>query len=296
MSEPSPTITLFALTRPVLAELLAPESAHILPRIADRLDASADALILGADLVPRPGTEAAEAHSEVGIDPTIAAITLAQVTRHVGLIVAAAPQRDHPYNLARRLASIDHASRGRVGVFLGSRDPSAAPGSPWTNAPAAEAVADTVTVLRELWRSFPIDVVIGDRESGVFAESHRILAVDHHGAFDVTGPLQVPSSPQLWPPVLIWSGDAETELAAATADLTVGTDDPRYVIHWPADLTEAEQILAADSSRSNDARTGSTLRTRLGLPPAAPSVGGRPVFPNPDEQPVAAEKVGPHGR
>jgi alkanesulfonate monooxygenase SsuD/methylene tetrahydromethanopterin reductase-like flavin-dependent oxidoreductase (luciferase family) len=275
-------LTVLALTRPLLAELLEPGHADRLSRIAGLLDESVDAVVLGADLVAperAPGPS-----NTVGVDPTIAAITLAHLTTHVGLIVAAAPHRDHPYNLARRLASIDHASRGRVGLLIGSNDSIAPDGSPWTTSEPGDAAADAVTAIRELWRSFPIDAVVGDREAGLFAESHRIVAVDHRGAFNVTGPLQVPWGPQIWPPVLAWPGVAGP--AALAADIVVTEHDSRFTLHWPTHLGDLGELFA--DHRSTVVHRGTTLRERLGLNAASPPTRGRAVFPDPAAQSPAS--------
>lgn len=290
-----PKLSLVALSRSVLAELLAPDARDRLSRIAGRLDASVDAIVLGADAAP--WHVVADTDVEPGIDTTIAAITLAHITEHVGLIVVVAPQRDHPYNLARRLASIDHASRGRTGVFITSNDPVAPPGSPWTTAPPDDAAADAVVVLRKLWGSYPIDSVVADSTTGVFTESHRIVAVDHRGPFNVTGPLQVPSSPQLHIPVLTWADEPESRQLADVADVVVSAGDPRFDIVWPADVAALERVLAGGPTGSH---TDGHLRERLGLPSVSLSAFGRQVFPDPDDHvsaaDSAAQKVGTHGR
>jgi alkanesulfonate monooxygenase SsuD/methylene tetrahydromethanopterin reductase-like flavin-dependent oxidoreductase (luciferase family) len=273
-------LTVLALTRPLLAELLEPGDAERLHRIARSLDQSVDAVVLGVDLVT------AERSRAGGIDPTIAAITLAHLTTAVGLIVAAAPQRDHPYNLARRLASIDHASAGRAGLLIATRDRGAPADSPWTTSESGDAAADAVTAIRELLRSFPIDAVVGDRESGVFAESHRILAVDHRGAFEVTGPLQVPWIPQVWPPILAWAGAVGP--VALVADIVLAEQDPRFTVYQPAHLAELEEFLSMQ--RPTVTRSGTTLRERLGLAPANPPTRGRAVFPDPSA-PSPARRV-----
>lgn len=267
---------LVAVTRSTLARLLDRDGAAALSWVAERLDAVADAVILGVDLVDPDGGDGA------GVDPSIAAITLAHHTRRVGLVVAAAPQRDHPYNLARRIATIDHASAGRAGLLIGGRDDRAAVGSPWTDADPSTAAADAVVAIRELWRSFPVDAIVGDRRSGVFAESHRIVAVDHRGAFDVAGPLQVPWSPQVWPPVLAWSGGSATPLASV-ADLVVGPAEPGVVLHQVAEAAELTDLLAGAPEL---APVGSRLlRARLRLAPADPPTHGRQVFPDPAPAP-----------
>lgn len=274
----APPPVLVAVTRSTLAELLAPDGAAELPRLAERLDAVADALILGTDLLHE--TSAADADSE-GVDPTIAAITLAHHTRSVGLIVAAVPQRDHPYNLARRLASLDHASGGRAGLFIGIEDRQATAGSPWTQADSVVAAADAVTAIRALWRSFPIDAIVGDRQSGLFTESHRIVAIDHRGAFDVAGPLQVPWSPQIWPPVLAWSAEAGGSALTRVADVAVGPENTHVVLHHVGSLAELQRLLSTATELGASPGAPTSLRTRFGLAPADPPTHGRQVYPDP---------------
>jgi len=274
-TSPEPVVWL-ALTRAVLAELLAPGRRDTLERVATGLDRGVDAVVLGADV----GTRHGDQQHAPGIDPSIAAIALAHRTARVGVVVAASPRRDHPYNVARRLASIDHASAGRAGLLVGVDDAAAAPGSPWTAAGADVAAADAVTAVRELWRSFPVDTIVADQDRGVFAESHRILAVDHTGpAYSVSGPLQVPWSPQVWPPVVAWRSTGEGSPLAAVVDLLLD-DDPSDGIHRPGDVAELSAWL--DAAPPVTGRT-TTLRSRLGLAPARPPTTGRPAFDRPAE-------------
>jgi alkanesulfonate monooxygenase SsuD/methylene tetrahydromethanopterin reductase-like flavin-dependent oxidoreductase (luciferase family) len=287
-------LVLVALSRPTLADLLDPGRATELPHISDQLDSTADALILGSDLVLE--TEPSTSVAPAGIDPTIAAITLAHHTHRVGLIVAAAPHRDHPYNLARRLASIDHASAGRAGLFIGSIDRQATAGSPWTQADPVAAAADAVVALRALWRSFPVDVIIADRDTGVFAESHRILAIDHRGAFDIDGPLQVPWSPQIWPPVLAWSDGAGGSALEQVADVVVGPSSAELTLHAVRDLAELRELLSAAPKLTPSAEDRFPLRARFGLAPADPPAGGRAAFPDPSNSSEEDQKVISHAR
>ncbi|ONH35448.1 MULTISPECIES: LLM class flavin-dependent oxidoreductase [Protofrankia] len=179
-------LVLVVLDRAVLAELLGPRAASRLPHFGERLDAAADAVLLGADPLPAPGP--AEADGGVGVDPSVAATVLSHHTRRTGLVVAATVRRDHPYNLARRLTSIDHASGGRIGLLIDPEDPLTPAGSPWTSAEPVAAAADAVVAIRELWRSWPVESVTLDRTAREFTQSQRIVAVDHRGAFDIAGP------------------------------------------------------------------------------------------------------------
>ncbi len=44
------------------------------------------------------------------LEPTITLATIAAATRHIGLIATASSTYNEPYNIARRFASLDHAS------------------------------------------------------------------------------------------------------------------------------------------------------------------------------------------
>ncbi|MCC3313854.1 LLM class flavin-dependent oxidoreductase [Nocardia africana] len=242
----------------------------------------------------------------VRFDPSVAAAVLARHTRSVGLVVAAAPLRDHPYNLARRLGSIDHASGGRVGWLVLLGDPAAADGrSVWTSAPRGDVPADAVRAVRELWESWPADAVVDDRERGVFAESARIRYVDHAGAHSITGPLNIPEPPQVKPPVFAESPvPGEYRDLAGLADVVfapAGTAVRGPVLRWAAaeapvspaaeaagvviagEGTPAAIVAAAARHVTASAvpPAGTTLRARLGLPapdPVLPS-NARSAFP-----------------
>jgi alkanesulfonate monooxygenase SsuD/methylene tetrahydromethanopterin reductase-like flavin-dependent oxidoreductase (luciferase family) len=49
------------------------------------------------------------------LEPTVLLTALAGATSRIGLIATASTSYNHPYNLARRFASLDHVSGGRAG-------------------------------------------------------------------------------------------------------------------------------------------------------------------------------------
>ena len=53
--------------------------------------------------------------SFTSMEPTIVLATVAAATRHVGLIGTVSTTYNEPYNIARRFATLDHASGGRSG-------------------------------------------------------------------------------------------------------------------------------------------------------------------------------------
>lgn len=243
-------------------------------------------------------------------DASVAGALLAQHTASVGLVIAAAPLRDHPYNLARRISSLDHISRGRAGWLITSADPAATRGSVWTGdgADTTAVLADAVTVARKLWESWPDDSIIGDVDNAVYADSERIVHVDHVGVHEVAGPLNVLEPPQSQVPVF-WqsSGGSGADVVAELADVVLSPDGdaagrlvldirrlesgtPEHrdtaagTVVWGGG-TAAEVVAAAAEyvDAAAPVPTGASLRDRLGLPAPRPTLVGslRSAFPPP---------------
>lgn len=194
-----------------------------LPRL---LDASGAAYaVLGADRAARTG--------EPSASPTVVGTFLARRTTGVGIVVAASPQRDHPYNAARRVASLDHVSGGRAGLLALRRDRSLELGiggrSTWAPGELTAAhLADALTATRKLWRTWPLESLDSDPEVALAA---RLPFADHTGVFATKGPLNVPTTPQ-GEPVVFWPASPagplsqdEVELAAVSADVIIVDDD-----------------------------------------------------------------------
>jgi len=75
-------------------------------------------------------TDRIEYRSFMSMEPTIVLATIAASTEHIGLIATASTTYNEPYNIARRFATLDHASGGRSGwnavTILASRSRQAA--------------------------------------------------------------------------------------------------------------------------------------------------------------------------
>nr|WP_055501170.1 NtaA/DmoA family FMN-dependent monooxygenase [Nonomuraea pusilla] len=151
---------------------------------------------------------------------------LAAVTRRLGLAGTVNTTFNEPYELARRLATLDHLSEGRAAwnvvttsdAFTGENFRR---GGFLDRADRYKRAAEFVRLSRELWDSWSPDAVAADQEAGVFVRHGGIGAVEHHGEhFTVTGRFTVPRSPQ-GRPVIIQAGDSDEgrEFAAATADV-----------------------------------------------------------------------------
>ncbi|MFF5304401.1 NtaA/DmoA family FMN-dependent monooxygenase [Streptomyces sp. NPDC013161] len=137
---------------------------------------------------------------------------LAAVTSRIGLAATVNATFNEPYELARRLATLDHLSAGRAAwnvvtssdAFTGENFRR---GGYLDRADRYTRAAEFVDVARELWDSWTPDGV-----SRPFA---------HRGQhFDIAGEFTVPRSPQ-GHPVVIQAGDSGEgrEFAARTADV-----------------------------------------------------------------------------
>lgn len=137
---------------------------------------------------------------------------LAAVTERLGLAATVNATFNEPYELARRLATLDHLSGGRAGwnvvtssdAFTGENFRR---GGFLDRADRYTRAAEFVATARELWDSWTPDGL-----SRPFAHRGR--------HFDIAGEFTVPRSPQ-GHPVVIQAGDSDEgrEFAAAAADV-----------------------------------------------------------------------------
>jgi hypothetical protein len=282
---PAPYVAL-GLAGPHLVELTG--SSELLARW-DALPAAFT--VLGIDRVDGSPPAA------VTLDSSAVGAILAARTTSGRFLVVASPQRDHPYNLARRAASLGHLSRGRSGLLVGVRDAYAPAPSAW-GAPLTAATAhDAARAVRALEQSWPYNSIVGDCETGILVRSNEIVHVDLGGAFPSAGPLNAPE-PATGASVIAWAAAVPAESApidliigGAVVVIPLGVQPPRDVtgvLLRPAPgqtvdglLTGAERLLA-DGFRPVG---GGSLRAALGLAAPPRRANGRAAFPVPQPNP-----------
>lgn len=188
------------------------------------------------------------------LEPTVLLAALSTATTHIGLIGTASTTYSDPYNLARRFASLDHISHGRVAWNIVTSSDAAASHNFGLNGPLAhttryERAAEFVNVVKALWHSWEADALVGDKATGRFADPAKIHAIDHKGTFlDVRGPLNVPRTPQ-GRPLLVQaggSGDGRA-LAARHADAVFSASQSlEEAIAYAHDLRQRAQTFGRD--------------------------------------------------
>ena len=166
-------------------------------------------------LADSPGLTSSGAFRPPGqLEPLTLLTALSQHTSRIGLIATVSSTYNEPYNLARRLASVDHVSGGRAGWnIVTSATPQEAANFGLDNRldhSSRYARADEfLDVAKALWDSWETDAVLGDKPSGRYSDLSRLHTIDHHGDhFTVAGPLNVERPPQ-GHPLLVQAGSSE---------------------------------------------------------------------------------------
>jgi FMN-dependent oxidoreductase (nitrilotriacetate monooxygenase family) len=151
---------------------------------------------------------------------------LSGVTDRIGLAATVSTTYHEPFNLAREFSSLDHLSGGRAAwnVVTSGRNEEAFNFSKAKHPEHSDRYArakEFIDAVTALWDSWEDDAIIGDKTTGVFADSDKVHPIDHKAAeFSVRGPLNLPRSPQ-GRPVIIQAGSSTTgrQLAAQTAEV-----------------------------------------------------------------------------
>ena len=157
----------------------------------------------------------------ISIDSAVAA-----ATRHIGIVATLSTTYNEPYAIAERFASLDHLSGGRAGwnIVTTANDDAALNFNRKRHMEKAlryQRAKEFVDVCTKLWDSWADDALVGDRDSGCFADVYKIRPVDHVGEFfSVRNSLTLPRPPQGWP-VLVQAGgsSAGIDFAASVAEV-----------------------------------------------------------------------------
>ncbi|HEY1723580.1 MAG TPA: LLM class flavin-dependent oxidoreductase [Magnetospirillaceae bacterium] len=145
--------------------------------------------VLGVYDVYRGTNDAAlRAATQVPVnDPSLLVPAMAAATRHLGFAVTCTLSYEPPYPFARRMSTLDHLTKGRIGwnVVTGYLD-SAAKGAGKDKQTAHDARYDVAEEYMELvyrlWEgSWEDDAVIRDRATGTFVRPEKVHRVTFEG-------------------------------------------------------------------------------------------------------------------
>ncbi len=162
-----------------------------LARIAERgkFDAIFIADVLGIYDVFRGGAETALAHAvQVPVnDPLLVIPAMAMVTEHVGFGVTCGVSYEHPYPFARRMSTLDHLTKGRIGWnivtgYLNSAALGMGQAQQTEHDTRYDLAEDYMQVVYKLWEaSWEDGAVLRDKAARRFADASRIHRISHSG-------------------------------------------------------------------------------------------------------------------
>jgi FMN-dependent oxidoreductase (nitrilotriacetate monooxygenase family) len=207
-------------------------------------------------------------------EPLTLVSALSALTRHIGFVCTASTTYNEPYALARRFASIDHISHGRVGwnVVTGWSEEEARNFGHSTlmeHDRRYERAAEFVEVVTGLWDSWDDDAFIRDKASGHYFDPDKLHVLNHKGAhYDVRGPLNISRAPQGHPVIAQAGGSGPgRDLGARIADIIYTSQ---------TDLAEAQDFYKDMKARA--AKAGRDPDTLLVMP------GWMPILGSTDEE------------
>lgn len=159
------------------------------------------------DIYKNSAAPAIEGGAQVPVnDPFMQISAMAAVTEHLGFGVTSAVTYEQPYTLARKYASLDHLTNGRVGFnVVTSYLPSAAEcqglETQIEHDTRYELAEEFLDVCYKLWEgSWEDDAVVKDREKGIYADPAKVHPIQHKGKyFSVPGAGLTEPSPQRTP-------------------------------------------------------------------------------------------------
>ncbi len=235
-----------------------------LARILERgkFDALFLADVLGIYDVYRGGPETAlEQAVQVPVnDPLMVIPAMAYVTRHLGFGVTCGLSYEHPYPFARRMSTLDHLTRGRIGwnIVTGYLN-SAAQGMGMVaqeeHDTRYDIADDYMQVVYKLWEgSWEDGAVLRDRANRRFADVSKIHRVTHASKYFRTDAIHLSEpSPQRTP--LLYQAGASArgrQFAAEHAECVfINGPSQRVVAGIVADIRRRTENVGRDPREIN---------------------------------------------
>lgn len=164
-------------------------------------------------------------------DPTVLVPRLSAVTKDLGFAVTMSTTFYPPYMLARKLATMDHVTEGRIGwnivtsINRGEARRFGLDALP-PHDERYDRADEYLDLCLRLFHSWDDDALVMDHESGIFADLDKIDRFRYEGQwYRSTGPLSVVPSPQRVPYLLqAGSSDRGRNFAARWAETVFASE------------------------------------------------------------------------
>jgi long-chain alkane monooxygenase len=190
-------------------------------------------------------------------DPVLVVPAMAAVTEHLGFGITFSTTYEPPFAWARRLSTLDHLTKGRVGwnvvtSYLANAARNFGLDGEVDHDTRFERAEEYLDVLYKLWEgSWDDDAIVADRENNVFADPAKIRPVHHDGTwFKVEGPHLTSPSRQRTPVLFTATASAAgARFAGRHAEVVfTGGPDTAFLQRTMATIRQA----AVDAGRAPD--------------------------------------------
>lgn len=159
-------------------------------------------------------------------DPSYVVTAMAAATRNLGFGVTSTTAYDHPYSLARKFATLDHLTDGRIGwnvvtSYAQSAARNLGTGTQRSHDDRYAMAAEFIDVALKLWEgSWEDGAAVADAATSTYVDPSRVHEIGHQGEyFSVPGIFLCEPSPQRTPVIFQAGGSSQgVALAAATAE------------------------------------------------------------------------------
>jgi FMN-dependent oxidoreductase (nitrilotriacetate monooxygenase family) len=148
-------------------------------------------------------------------DPWTLVSAMALVTRHLGFGITATVRAENPYAFARRVSSLDHLTKGRIGwnIVTGFTDSGARGLGDDGLEPhdkRYDRADEFLEVVYKLWEgSWADDAVVVDRKNRVYARPELVRAIEHNGKYYRSNAVHNSSPSPQRTPVLFQAGASD---------------------------------------------------------------------------------------
>jgi FMN-dependent oxidoreductase (nitrilotriacetate monooxygenase family) len=221
---------------------------------------------IGIRVRDEPEGSVSRSQQTVELEPLTLFAALATHTTNIGFVATASTTYNEPFHIARKYASLDHISGGRIGWNIVTS---------WSDEEARnfgrdkhldydtryDRAKEFVEVVTGLWNSWEDDAFVRDKASGLYFDPEKMHVLNHVGKhFKVRGPLSSTRTPQ-GRPVLVQAGAAEQgqEIAGMHADVV-------YAAQY--DLASAQRYYASIKSRAvKHGRSADSVKVLPGFTP-----------------------------
>ncbi|MRH41344.1 NtaA/DmoA family FMN-dependent monooxygenase [Aquibacillus halophilus] len=149
-------------------------------------------------------------------DPSLVVPLMSAVTKHLGFGVTASVTHEHPYTFARRMSTLDHLTKGRIGwnivtSYLKSAAVNMGMEDQIKHDERYDIAAEYLEVCYKLWEgSWEDDAVLLDKQNGIYTDPSKVHDINHKGKYyKVPGAHLSEPSPQRTP--VLYQAGASTK-------------------------------------------------------------------------------------